>query len=334
MSKAELLDEYGDIISSNAYPDPYSPNSQSKMRTAKWVMERYKQVEHEEVEFSPKLLKKVDKKFKAKVDKMSQEELEKEFPYLQHLQSPVHPAIYFSKTDLANTSYLEYRYFKLDSQKEFRWRDPNFMNKIYAHVNKTGIDPITGKEADDNLKFYAKHHGTIEGLSNALAFGTGLYSAYQASKPVTVTKDVVHIPETYSPEVLGQVEHTESFRENTVKHIFEGEVKRRQAKGYHYANIEGTAGEAIPDTRVDLGNGVYEVDVKVNGVIKHAKSTMFPDTMSPQEVVDAINEAYNGREKVPNTRNQYRGEANNGIKVIMYLDKDEKIISAFPAKSQ
>ncbi|MGT2718785.1 hypothetical protein ACVRX9_10530, partial [Streptococcus oricebi] len=35
MSKAELLDEYGDIISSNAYPDPYSPNSQSKMRTAK-----------------------------------------------------------------------------------------------------------------------------------------------------------------------------------------------------------------------------------------------------------------------------------------------------------
>nr|WP_245335140.1 EndoU domain-containing protein [Streptococcus oricebi] len=161
-----------------------------------------------------------------------------------------------------------------------------------------------------------------------------MYSAYQASKPVTVTKDVVHTPETYSPEVLEQLEHTESFRENTVKHIFEGEVRRRQAKGYHYVNIEGTAGEAIPDTRVDLGNGVYEVDVKVNGVIKHAKSTIFPDTMSPQEVVDVINEAYNNREYIEGTRNTYSGTAKNGIKIDMFLDKNGKIISAFPSQNQ
>ena len=109
-------------------------------------------------------------------------------------------------------------------------------------------------------------------------------------------------------------------------------MKRRQAKGYHYANIEGTAGEAIPDTRIELGNGVYKVDVKVNGVIKHAKSTMFPDNMSPQEVVDAINEAYYKRVKVTNTRNTYRGTSNSGLQIDMFIDKDGKIISAFPTE--
>ena len=164
-----------------------------------------------------------------------------------------------------------------------------------------------------------------------LQLGSSIYFANQASKEVgQVNKSPVRPPETYSSEILEQLEHTESFRANTVEHIFEGEVKRRQAKGYHYANIEGTAGEAIPDTRIELGNGVYKVDVKVNGVIKHAKSTMFPDNMSPQEVVDAINEAYQGRKH--DIKNIYYGTSKNGLKITMYLDKDEKIVSAFPKK--
>ncbi|WP_289015123.1 EndoU domain-containing protein, partial [uncultured Granulicatella sp.] len=56
----------------------------------------------------------------------------------------------------------------------------------------------------------------------------------------------------------------------------------------------------------------------------------FPDHMSPQEVVDAINEAYETREFDTNSRNKYEGISKNGMKITMYLDSDEKIISAFP----
>lgn len=50
--------------------------------------------------------------------------------------------------------------------------------------------------------------------------------------------------------------------------------------------------------------------------------------MSPQEVIDAINEAYDNR---VNTRgNTYVGESENGLGITMYLDANDKIISAFP----
>ena len=53
--------------------------------------------------------------------------------------------------------------------------------------------------------------------------------------------------------------------------------------------------------------------------------------MSPQEVVDAINEAYEARVFDTNSRNIYEGISKNGMKITMYLDSEKKIISAFPS---
>lgn len=55
---------------------------------------------------------------------------------------------------------------------------------------------------------------------------------------------------------------------------------------------------------------------------------MFPDTMSAQEVVDAINEAYYSR--VYDKGNQFIGHSKSGLEIKMYLNKEGKIISAFP----
>ncbi|MCM1172348.1 MAG: EndoU domain-containing protein [Clostridium sp.] len=52
--------------------------------------------------------------------------------------------------------------------------------------------------------------------------------------------------------------------------------------------------------------------------------------MSPQQVVDAINEAYSNCELKLGTRNTYQGVAKNGMKIDMFLDENHKIISAFP----
>ena len=53
--------------------------------------------------------------------------------------------------------------------------------------------------------------------------------------------------------------------------------------------------------------------------------------MSPQEVVDTVNEAYETRVLNTKSRNIYEGISKNGMKITMYLDSENKIISAFPS---
>ena len=139
----------------------------------------------------------------------------------------------------------------------------------------------------------------------------------------------------YNMDDLAKLQHTENFTEKSLIHIFEGDINRRgRAGGYHYDMVEGTSGSIIEGTKSPALNdaGVYEAKVKVNGTLKKAnggKSTFFPDHMSPQEVVDTINEAYSN--KVLSNGNEYIGKSSNGLKIGMYIRKsDGKIISAFP----
>lgn len=65
--------------------------------------------------------------------------------------------------------------------------------------------------------------------------------------------------------------------------------------------------------------------------IHEKHSTFFPDHWSPQEVVDAINEAFYNKQLIPGTKYSYMGELSSGMQIEMYLDsKTGKIISAFP----
>ena len=141
----------------------------------------------------------------------------------------------------------------------------------------------------------------------------------------------------YNMDDLAKLQHTENFTEKSLIHIFEGDIRRGQAGGYHYDMGEGTSGSIIEGTKSPALNdaGVYKAKVEVNGILKKAnrgESTFFPDRMSPQEVVDAINEAYERRQFKVKTRNTYEGFSKNGMKITMYLDSDEKIISAYPSK--
>ena len=138
---------------------------------------------------------------------------------------------------------------------------------------------------------------------------------------------------------LANLKQTENFTEKSLSHIFEGDINRKgRAGGYHYDMVEGTAGNVIEGTKEPVLNksGVYEAKVEVNGILKKAnggKSTFFPDHMSPQEVLYAINEAYEARVFDTNSRNIYEGISKNGMKITMYLDSNEKIISAFPSSN-
>src|SRR5690625_3079919 len=132
---------------------------------------------------------------------------------------------------------------------------------------------------------------------------------------------------------ISELENTTYFRDGALEHILEGELNGRgQAVGFHYDGLPTKKGEVIAGTETEPNEyGVYEAKVEVSGVEKASnsgKSSFFPDEWSAQQVVDAINEAYEDRNFM--TGNTYEGFTSEGVLISMYLDQNDKIISAFP----
>lgn len=134
---------------------------------------------------------------------------------------------------------------------------------------------------------------------------------------------------------LTDLTNTEFFRPGALEHIFEGELNRKgDAVGFHYEGLSTAKGTVIEDTRTNPDKyGVYEAEVEVAGVKKRGNrgiSSFFPIDWTAQDVVDAINEAYETKEFI--TGNTYEGLTEEGIVVHMYLDSKNLIISAFPVR--
>ncbi len=143
----------------------------------------------------------------------------------------------------------------------------------------------------------------------------------------------VQLEDTDQIVSLDELDNTAHFRSGALAHILEGELNRQgQAVGYHYEGLPSKKGVAIVGTRTNPNeHGVYEAKVIIAGVEKKSnggRSSFFPIEWSAQDVVDAINEAYENKSII--TGNTYAGLANDGIEIRMYLDGQEKIISAFP----
>lgn len=371
MSRAELEEEYGDVI--QAYKR-FTNMGQGDTILAKWDMndlkllwKRYNEVKDDHLGLLPSELAKVDPKFKKRIDAMDQEALEEAYPELKTLISMAHvnpyAQLFKSETERANYDYLLDRYFLLDSQKMLSWRDPAFQTKYDYYIIEEGIDPFTGKPATQEEINRAKDIKKVRAFTESLQLASSLYTSYVGynqyyNKPYTTFSDVFSkakgkVPffnrkieswnrnasefKMYNLDDLANLKHTENLTEKSMSHIFEGDINRKgRAGGYHYDMVEGTSGSIIEGTKSPALNdaGVYEAKVEVNGILKKAnggKSTFFPDHMSPQEVVDTINEAYETRVFDTNSRNKYEGISKNGMKITMYLDSEKKIISAFPS---
>lgn len=372
MSRAELEEEYGSVIQSykRFLTMGQGDNVTATMdyEDVKLIWKRYNEVKDDHLGLLPSELAKVDPKFKKRIDAMDQEALEEAYPELKTLISMAHvnpyAQLFKSETERANYDYLLDRYFLLDSQKMLSWRDPAFQTKYDYYIIEEGIDPFTGKPATQEEINRAKDIKKVRAFTESLQLASTLYTSYVGynqyyNKPYTTFSDVFSkvkgkVPfvnrkieswnrnasefKMYNMDDLANLKHTENFTEKSLSHIFEGDLNRRgQSGGYHYDMVESTSGSIIEGTKGPVLNdaGVYEARVEVNGIPKKANggySTFFPDHMSPQEVVDTINEAYETREFKIKTRNTYEGFSKNGMKITMYLDSDEKIISAYPSK--
>lgn len=133
---------------------------------------------------------------------------------------------------------------------------------------------------------------------------------------------------------ISKLKDTENFQPGAIEHIFEGEINAKgKAVGYHYEGMDSSRGSIVEGTETEPNDkGIYEAMVEVDGVEKKSnggKSSFFPKDMTPQEVVDSINQAYNSRQH--DVGNTYYGFDDNGIEIGMYINEDtDKIKSAFP----
>ena len=138
------------------------------------------------------------------------------------------------------------------------------------------------------------------------------------------------------PEVkLGVVDtsnlrNIQNFRRGALEHIFEGEINRNgYAVGYHYEGYPTARGTIIEGTKTNPNqNGIYNANIKVGSIEKVSPSTFFPEEFTVQQVIDSINEAYSRKMFIGG--NTYIGTTSSNFKVIMFLDRNNKIISAFP----
>lgn len=138
---------------------------------------------------------------------------------------------------------------------------------------------------------------------------------------------------TYTMADVYALNNTEIFSSGALEHIFDGTInKKGKATGYHYTMISGSKGEVIEGTRSDADeNGVFTGKVKVNGIKKNGFSSFYPESWTPQQVVDAINTAYND---ALNDKDNPRGSLwighSGSLEIDMYFDGNKKITTAYP----
>ncbi|WP_246054464.1 EndoU domain-containing protein, partial [Paenibacillus anaericanus] len=131
---------------------------------------------------------------------------------------------------------------------------------------------------------------------------------------------------------LESLQNTENFKqgtkENGLNHIFDGEIlKNGNANGFHYEGMPNSSGKIVGNIDPPNEFGVYQANIEINGVVKGPKSTFFPKEWTPQQVIDAVNEAFNNKVIIKN--NKYIGETGTGMEIEFIL-RNDKIISAYP----
>ncbi|MCR5230989.1 MAG: EndoU domain-containing protein [Solobacterium sp.] len=158
-------------------------------------------------------------------------------------------------------------------------------------------------------------------------------------QPVPVQPDTPAAAEEvlYTDADIRALEHTELFYDSTIVHIFYGEINQKgNGNGYHYDRVADTPGKIVEGTRSEEDRyGVYTAMVEVDGVPKTGNkgySSFFPDDMSPQEVIDAVNQAYENMEKL--SGDLYAGICDAGFEIDIVTGDDGRIVTAYPVKEE
>lgn len=163
---------------------------------------------------------------------------------------------------------------------------------------------------------------------------SGNVSSSQSAESIGSTQaSEASVQTSYTMADIKKLKNTEHFAKKTLEHIFDGTINSKgKATGYHYTKVTDSKGRIIDGTRSQADeNGVFTGKVEVSGIKKNGFSSFYPESWSPQQVVDAINTAYNDAINDPDNPKGsiwigYCGD----LEIDMYLDSNKKITTAFP----
>ena len=146
------------------------------------------------------------------------------------------------------------------------------------------------------------------------------------------TEEISEVSGYYMADI-SNLENVDYFAGGTLEHIFDGTInKKGNATGYHYTMVLDSKGKIIDGTRSEEDeNGVFTGNVEVDGIKKNGFSSFYPESWTPQQVVDAINAAYDEAVENPdNPKNSLWIGHYGDIEIDMYLDSNKKITTAYP----
>lgn len=162
-------------------------------------------------------------------------------------------------------------------------------------------------------------------------------SKTQSSKvkdePTTAKQKSSDTKAAYTMADIKKLKNTGNFAKNTLEHIFDGTINSKgKATGYHYSMVSDSKGSIIDGTRSkEDAHGVFTAKVQVDGVKKNGFSSFYPESWSPQQIVDAINTAYEGAISSPdNPQGSIWVGYCDDLEINMYLNDNKKITTAFP----
>lgn len=190
------------------------------------------------------------------------------------------------------------------------------------------------EEFSDTDEVTSSHEYDENEPSNQISDVTLEESSKNSDKQISVLpSDTDNVSGTYTMSDIEALSGTENFADGTLEHIFDGTInKKGKATGYHYTMVSGSKGEIIDGTRSSTDeNGVFTGKVIINGVKKNGFSSFYPESWSPQQVVDAINTAYEDALSDPDNPHGSLWIGHCGeLEIDMYFNNSKKITTAFP----
>jgi hypothetical protein len=115
-------------------------------------------------------------------------------------------------------------------------------------------------------------------------------------------------------------------------HIFHGGINRRgEATGFHHLPTgKGPETDIIKIIKPNNTCGIYLAQVKIEGQTKRAYSTMFPDRLTTNQVLESIITGYNNYKSNPTTNRTITVQTNECYRITIIIDNNAKIITTYP----
>ena len=212
----------------------------------------------------------------------------------------------------------------------------NWKNSIVHYANTAldfiGIIPLIGAtknipeliDALKNADNVADATKNIKGVKVVTNLTSHTDNVVDSAKAVERTADVAKASISSVSDLSRLTKKGSIWTDDLLKHVFYG----NSAGGFHYKGLKGANGEIKTITKAPNKYGVYEAEVKIFGKTKKGK-TFFPDNWTPQQVIDAVEEAFE-KGNYDSLKNCKIHTMKSGMKIQVNLNEASEVVSAFP----